>query len=763
MTEQSLRRGGLILLLILLLVLFSGGPGLSVDVALADDRTESSPAESLVDYDRRVTEEDRKHWAWQPVVRPALPSVRNEAWGRTPIDRFILSRLEARDWSPAPAAKASELLRRMHLDLNGLPPSLAEQDELERDPSAGHFDRIADELLQQPAYGERWARHWLDLVRYAETNGYERDGEKPFVWRYRDYVIDSLNRDKPYDRFVLEQLAGDELPDADSETVIATGFYRLGPWDDEPADPAQDLHDQRDDMIITISQVFLGLTLGCARCHDHKFDALTMHDYYRLSAIVAPLQRPVQGRSDLAAPAGSIEQLARLRDRDRQIAELSQSREALLQPARQSLLESGRSGLPDEVVTAFLKPAAERSPAQQKQVDQHRGALDVNAIAALDDAGRKQLTDWGSHIEQLRTDIPDLPQGYFLVEKPAVVPASFLLLRGRASNPGPPVQPGLPTVLAARQPDFAAGDHSTQRRLTLARWIAHPDNPLTARVIVNRVWQHHFGEGLVRTPSDFGVAGLSPTHPELLDWLAHWFVHDAKWSLKELHRLIVRSNTWRMNRTGNAPYAGADPENLNLWRFPYRRLEVEAIRDSMLAVAGRLNRNMSGPGVYLQIPEEALEGHADKASIWKPFDEAEGSRRTVYAFVKRSLVVPMLEVLDLCDTTRSTDKRNVTSIPPQALTMLNGDFVNQQAAHLADRVRREAGTEPAQQMEHLWRLALCRRPTDAERSAMVNFMNQETVAIASADASLSRAVAQQKALTQACRIVLNLNEFVYPD
>jgi hypothetical protein len=324
------------------------------------------------------------------------------------------------------------------------------------------------------------------------------------------------------------------------------------------------------------------------------------------------------------------------------------------------------------------------------------------------------------------------------------------------------VQPGLPAVLVPEQPRFLdPGESSSRRRLTLARWIASPDHPLTARVIVNRVWQYHFGVGLVRTPSDFGIIGDAPTHPELLDWLAHWFVHEADWSLKDLHLLIVRGNTYRMSSAWRDENGEQDPENRLLWRFPYRRLEVEAIRDSMLAVSGQLNRQMHGPGVYLRIPKELLESHADKESIWQPFDEEQASRRTIYAFVKRSLLVPLLEVLDLCDTTRSTDVRNVTSVAPQALTLFNGEFVNRQAAYLARRVEREAGSELDDQLSRLWLLALCREPADEELVAMRGFVEGEVEQFRAENRDVSEEEAGRRALEQVCRVVLNLNEFAY--
>ena len=488
---------------------------------------------------------------------------------------------------------------------------------------------MIDDLLRRPEYGERWARHWLDVVRYADSNGYERDAEKPFVWRYRDYVIESLNQDKPFDRFVMEQLAGDELPDRSVETTIATGFLRLGHWDDEPADPATDRYDQLDDIVSTTGQAFLGLTIGCARCHDHKFEPLATRDYYSLLAVFNPLERPRKGRTELALPMSGTE------------------------------------------VYAWREPS---------------------------------------------------PQ----------VKETHVLLRGSPTRLGDVVEPAVPTILVKQQPPFPPpNDATTRRRLGLAQWIASSGNPLTARVIVNRVWQQHFGQGLVTTANDFGIMGAPPTDPELLDWLAAWFVEDAHWSLKKLHRLILTSATWQTVKSPAAP-------------MRYRRLEVEAIRDSMLAVSGQLNPKRFGPAMRPGIPAAALEANTDKEKVWKTSDEPEASRRSIYAFIKRGLVVPMFETLDLADTVSSCPQRQVTTVAPQALSLFNGEFVNQQAKHLAARLQREAGSDPGSQINLAWRMALCREPSSEELTKSVAFLREES-------------------LEQFCRVILNLNEFVYPE
>ena len=623
---------------------------------------------------------------------------------------------------------------------------------------------VVDDLLTRPEYGERWARHWLDLVRYAESNGYERDAIKPYVWRYRDYVIEALNEDKPYDRFLIEQLAGDELDDATAGTMIATGYYRLGRWDDEPADSQTDRIDQLDDILNTTSQALLGLTLACARCHDHKFDPLTAEDYYSLLAVFDPLKRPRAGRTELSLPAGSRLELAALAERDRKIGQLQGKESALRNASVKRFIKTGESGLSAEAAEAFDVDPGRRSGAQQKLVSANQANLRKAHDEWAAPEFHRETSEIANQIERLRRATPDLPQAYFLREASPKPPVTRLLIRGQATRPGKRVEPGVPSILVDRQPPFPApGEHTTRRRLGLARWIASEENPLTARVMVNHVWRLHFGEGLVRTAGDFGVMGEPPSHPELLDWLAHWFMHDADWSLKKLHRLILTSATWRMSREANPAYAEADPGNRLVWRASYQRLEVEAIRDSMLAVSGQLNVRMFGPPMYPAVPAQALEGHSDPGKIWKPFDEEDASRRTIYAFIKRSMVVPMLETLDLCDTTAPSSGRAVTTVAPQALTLFNGDFVNRQARHFAARLRREVGPDPAARIERAYELALCRRPNASEAAVMSEFLRSEAEGLTSENGGLSDAEIAKRSLERLCRVVLNLNEFVYPE
>ena len=707
------------------------------------------------------------HWAFQPVRRPLPPSVRDASWPRNPLDAFIQQPLEARGLRPAADASPRDLLRRVYLDLIGLPPSLAAQESFARaaaiDAPAA-LDAVVDQLLARPEYGERWARHWLDLVRYADSNGYERDAAKPFVWQYRDYVIRAFNTDKPYPRFVQEQLAGDELPDASTETVMATGYNRLGHWDDEPADVDADRFDQLDDLVRTTSEVFLGLTLGCARCHDHKFEPLSTRDYYAMTAVFAPLRRPQNGRTELTLPAGSPAEVTALAERDRELARLDQEAQAVRRKFREEFLLLEACPLPPDARTAWRTPSAERSEAQKQLVSASTQALEAAAERAWPATVKQRLALVEQAKQVRRAAVPDLPPGYFLHEPVGVaVPATQVLLRGNPHRPGDTVVPAVPAILSPTPlPPAPEVRQTSGRRLALARWLTAPENPLLARVLVNRVWQQHFGTGLVRTPGDFGLMGEPPTHPELLDWLADWFVHDAQGSLKQLHRLLLTSRTWRMGRIPRADMSRADPEN-RLWSYvPYHRLEVEAIRDSMLAVSGQLNGQRFGPPMFPDIPVQALEANTDKASIWTASNEAEQSRRTIYAFIKRGLVVPMLEVLDLCDTVQSAPRRQITTVAPQALTLFNGAFVNTQARHFAERLRREAGPGVTERIDLAYRLALARPPKASELQAWQDFLARETTTSAIPTGATAEA-ADERAWGQLARVLLNLNEFVYPD
>jgi hypothetical protein len=611
-----------------------------------------------------VTEEAKKYWCYQPVKPPDVPNVKNHDWVRNPIDAFLLAKLEAKGLTPAGPAERVALVRRACYDLTGLPPTPEQVDAFVNDLSPDAWEKLIDRLLDSPQYGEKWGRHWLDVVRFAETNGYERDGPKPFAWRFRDYVIKSFNDDKPFDQFIREQLAGDEMPGYNPDAIIATGFYRLGLWDDEPADPLQARFDELDDYVTTTGQGFLGMSLNCARCHDHKRDPIPHADYYRLLSFFADVRR-----FDLN---------------------------------------------PDTRSAVALTDISPPRPSAGKEL-----ALSVN---------------------------------HCLVNPPD----TFVMGRGNPHNPGAKVVPGFPTVLGFPDPTLARpakGAKSSNRRTVLANWIASKDNPLTARVFVNRLWQHHFGRGIVPTPNDFGKLGEMPTHPELLDWLTDEFVRGG-WHVKRMHRLIMTSAAYRMSATADDKARDIDPGNMLFGRFNMRRLTAEEVRDSILAASGRLNLKAGGPSVYPKIPREVLHGQSMPGNGWGNSPPDEAARRSVYVHVKRSLLVPILSVHDQADTDSSCPVRYTTTVPTQALGMLNGEFTNEQAVAFAERLQREAPNEPAAQVRRAIRLTTGRRTSDAEVIKDLVFLR---------DMQTKHHLTGAAALAQYCLLALNTNEFIYLD
>ncbi len=607
------------------------------------------PAESPAQV---AAKDGKAHWAFQSVGRPAIPAVRDTVWAANPIDAFVLARLEARGLRPSPAAEKRELLRRVTFDLIGLPPTPAEVESFLADPSPDAYARRVRELLSRPQYGERWARHLLDVFRYAQTSGYERDNEKPGADRFRDYLIKSLNEDRPYDQLVREMIAGDELDTVTDASLTATAFWHLGVWDDEPDDARQAEFDDLDDMLSTVGEAFLGLTVGCARCHDHKFDPIPQKDYYGLLALIRNVKR--------------------------------------------------------------YNPK-------------------VNLVALPS----------GGHTLAVREDGPK-------------VRPTHVLFAGQAARVGPPVEPHFPRALcrsdAEAEPRGVRPTARTSgRRRALAEWVAGKENPLTARVIVNRLWQHHFGQGLVTTPNDFGTNGNNGapvSHPELLDWLASELV-EGGWRLKRIHERIVLSSTYQQSsRVRDERASRADPDNTLLWRQRLRRLEAEALRDAILSVSGRLNLKMGGRGVFPALPREVLETQSVPGRGWDlKCPPREQDRRSVYIFVKRTLGVPLLEVFDFPSPDRPAPQRATTTIAPQALILLNSAFMEEQAAAFADRLLRDSA-EPARNVEQAYRLALGRPPTAAERAIALDYL---------------RRAGGRAGLARLCRLVLNLNEFAYVD
>lgn len=734
------------------------------------------PALSDEPYGRFQFEEtERDHWAFLPVVPPAVPEVDDPAWSANPIDRFWKARWDEEGIEPAPEATPVALLRRVYFDLVGLPPTPAEQDRFLADPSPDAYSRLVDELLTRPEYAERWGRHWLDVVRYAESNGYERDGAKPHAWRYRDWVIDALHRDKPFDRFLLEQVAGDELPDADVHSRIATTFLRLGPWDDEPADPEVDRYDQLDDVLGTTVTTFLGLTIRCARCHDHKYEPFKQQDYARLLATFEPLVRPQQGRADLDAFACSPEEQsayeAGLASANQTIQARAQELDECRAGALERLAAEGKSQLPLDLVAALRAPAEKRQPDQQKLVADHLAKLDEEMQNSGDSEMTSRFSSARQALEAAQAQRPPEPtRAYVWRERTDQLPVTHVFHRGDPRSPREEIAPGFPAVLVEGPPPPPTPTGKTSgRRLALAHWLVDPAHPLTSRVYVNRLWQHHFGDGLVATENDFGVMGEPPVHQELLDWLAAELVAGG-WRTKPLHRLIVLSATYRRAAAATTSGQELDPDVRLCWRRKPLRLEAEAVRDAVLATSGALSTARGGPSVFPEISAEVLAGQSRPGDGWKRTEPAaESNRRSVYVFVKRTLPLPELEVLDFPCPDQSCEQRQTSTVPTQALTYWNGKFMHEQARLWAERLVRETGTDTAAAIRLALRLAYCREPAPEELALLESFVAGQVAAGTAARESApaegetgAAALAPEvRALASLCLVLLNSNEFVY--
>jgi len=687
-----------------------------------------------------LTEADRAHWAFQPVRANAGPAVKNTAWSQTPIDPFILAALEKKNLTPSAPANRETLIRRVTLDLIGLPPTPAEIATFVHDPSPNAYETLLDRLLASPHYGERWGRHWLDLARFAESDGFEHDAARPHAWRYRDYVVRAFNEDKPYDQFIREQLAGDELYPKNNDALIATAFNLLGPDMVDSADQIQRRRNTLNDMTDTAALAFLGLTMGCARCHDHKFEPIAQRDYYGLQAFFAPAK--FRGDWPVPSPAERQTHAAAMATYQEQTKALQTLLSALEAPYRQSLYERKLAKLSSEAQSAHRTPQHQRTPEEENQIQETSELLEITTkelAAAMKKSDREQHTE-------LLGQLKPFP-------KPASLPATLalqnggpakthVLFRGDYNQPGEEVRPAVPQVLAHRQllpAPTPAPAASPPYRAPLALWIASPTNPLTARVMVNRIWQHHFGRGLVATPSDFGTRGQKPTHPELLDWLATEFMSHG-WSVKHLHRLMLRSAVYQQGSTPTAAALTRDPENRLYSRRQRLRLEGEIIRDSLLAISGELNPALGGPGVFPPIPKEIFAGAKGWTTNANPRDHA---RRSLYIFSRRNLRFPFLEVFDAPDNNLSCSSRERSTTAPQSLTLLNATEVRQAAEKTAARLTAEADSAEAR-LTLAYRLIIGRAPTDQERMLSQEFL-------------------QHSPLTELCRALFNLNAFVYAD
>jgi hypothetical protein len=636
-------------------------------------------------------------WLFSKPNAPSVPAVNRAPWIKNPIDAFILAKLEAKSLSPAAPADRRALIRRVYFDLIGLPPAPEEVEDFLNSTAPDAYEKLIDRLLADPRYGERWGLHWLDLVRFAESDGFAIDRERPTAWRYRDYVIRSFNKDKPYDQFIKEQLAGDEMfekttaPQDRNERLVALGFLRMGTWEADANFKTQLRQDFLNEITGTTAQVFLGLTVGCARCHDHKYDPIPQSDFYRMQAFFGATR--IDERPAPFIPAEDPKLMKKLQ--------------------RQYEDEA-------ETAAADFKKLEEQLKAKYPQAGKPESDKGRVFLKALSEEDRKRYIELRDRSRMLTEAAPRYrPVAYAVSEVvPPDVPEmapTYVLAGGDLASKGEKVEPGLPKCITGNSDPaeipFAGG--SSGRRIALAQWIASADNPLTARVMMNRLWQHHFGEGLARTPSDLGMNGDKPSHPELLDWLATQFV-EKKWSIKAMHKLMLTSNTYQQSTEHPEwkKYAEADPNNQLLWRMNWLRLESESIRDAILAISGDLQKSPGGPGVYLKIAPDVAEGF--EFFKWFPSSEKEQDRRTVYTFQRRSVVMPMMEVFDTANMSESCARRNVTTVAPQAFSLLNSEFTRAQSRRFAERVIELAGPDKDKQIDRAFRLALARAPTASE-------------------------------------------------
>ena len=639
----------------------------------------------------KYTASERRHWAFQRRARPAIPAFsdsKDSAWARSSLDAFVLARMKKEGLTPSHQADRSVLIRRLSFDLTGLPPTPAEIAAFVADRSRQAWEQLVERTLSSPHYGERWGQHWLDVVRYSDTDGFEYDTHRVSSWRYRDYVIRAFNNDKPYDRFVAEQLAGDEIGPKEDETLIAAGFNRLGPLRKNAGN--QEVSSSRNEVLTEMTNIvgagLLGVTLGCARCHDHKFDPFRQSDYYRIQAFFAPVY-------------------------------------------------------PNDV----NKASAEEETAWNAKAAPIRAEIAALQKAIKANKTGEGLTELTKQLEDAEDSLPrPLPSLYSVMDDPAKKTEIHLLQRGDYQNRGDRV--GMRTLGVLLPPDTPELPEDTLKpRVELAKWVTDPDNPLTARVMVNRIWQYHFGRGIVATPNDFGRMGERPSNPELLDFLANEFVASG-FSVKHIHRLILMSNTYRQSSAPIASSQEIDPDHKFLSQFPRRRLDAEEIRDSMLSIAGRLNTQTGGPGVITPI-EPALVKALYKPSQWEVAkDPAEFDRRSVYLFAKRNLRLPFMEVFDSPDLQVSCPRRESSTHAPQALEMLNGDLSNQAAKAFAERLIKEAGHRPRKQVELAYKLAAGRAPKPSEMKLALQFLKVKPAAAA---------------LDQFALAMFNLNGFLY--
>ena len=721
-----------------------------------------------------ISAADRLHWSFQPIQRPQVPDMQHDTSLQNPIDRFISHRLQQAGLSFSSVADRPTLLRRVSMDLTGLPPAPEDLQRYLADQSPEAWNTVIDELLRSPAYGERWARHWLDVAGYADSDGYtQKDPERAWSWKYRDYVIRSLNSDKPLDQFVLEQLAGDELltppfeglNEAQADLLTATGFLRMAP--DGTGDGSVDQQQARNDVIAetirTVSTSLLGLSVGCAQCHEHRYDPISQEDYYRLRAIMEPAWNPAEWRNPAARLVSlwSTETRATAVAVQKELADVTERRNTELDELVQQTFERELQKLPADrqqaARDARATEAKERSEAQQALIREFpflnvsRGSV----YLYLPDRLRGFNEKWDALTAEVRAKLPADDYVMCLTEVPGKVPPTHLFARGDHQQPREEIAPGVIDILNGDNFRIEADDPelpTTGRRLAWARRLTSREHPLLARVLVNRIWLHHFGQGLVRTPADFGVQGDTPSHPELLDWLAAELM-DSGWSLKHLHRLILQSRTWQQQSVRNAAQEQIDPENRLLARMNVRRLEAEVVRDTILSLSGQLNSEMFGESVPVAPDDvgQIVLGVDNRDSAGRPKGSIASlgqreNRRSIYVQVRRSMPLGVLEPFDLPAMTPNCERRASSTTAPQSLLMLNHPFMSQYAAKLAERLQSHSDDRD-EQIRYGWQLVFGRVISPAELQDASTFLESTTP--------------QDDALSLWCHALLCSSEFLY--
>ncbi len=706
--------------------------------------------------EKKFTDGQRRYWAFQPVVKPSVPKSADAKWAKTPVDAFILDQLEKKSVRPNPISDKITLLRRATLDLTGLPPTPEEVQSFLADDGPDAFAKVVDRLLASPHYGERWGRHWLDLARYADTNGFKTDEVRPNIWRYRDYVIQSFNEDKPYDRFVREQIAGDELYPNDLNAKVAVGFNRH--FTDESNQPVIELRRQEtlNDITDTVGAVFMAMTYGCAKCHDHKFDPILHKDYYRLQSFFADIREDDDVKL-LSGPALEAYQ-KQYAEWDSKTRDIRNEMHALVAPAEKKRADFYSIRFSAGTRAALSTAPDQRTPLQQLLAIKATPQIsykDQDMVRELKPEQKKRFAELAAELKTFDALKPTAPTAQMIVDNGVAAPPTHVLAGGSWDAPKEEVQPGFLSILDPSDPKIVPppGMNSTGRRSVLANWLADPKNPLTARVMVNRIWQYHFGTGIVPSSSDFGLMGERPTNPKLLDYLAATFV-ESGWSIKKMHRLIMLSSVYQQSSQFQAPAAAADPDDKLLWRYTRHRVEGEALRDSMLLAGGLLNPKMGGPGVHPALPA----GTTTYRGSWKAEDDpAEANRRSVYIFVKRNLIYPMFDAFDSPNAEETCARRFQTVIPSQSLALMNDKLVLEWSQALAKRVLNDPGLKPEQQVERAFRIALSRPPQPEEEKTVLDFLGRQSALIQAADPAEARTAA----FVDFCHTLLNSNEFLY--